>query len=95
MDRYLVFSLLATNIFLTYIYCLLAIKKYAVVAVSDSMMFILCFLNISQYGEIFPHSFQTRFPGDLSGMYPTFVESEKSDTFVTIREVEKARRSTP
>lgn len=63
-------------------------------AVSDSMMFIPRFLNISQYGEIFPHSFQTLFPIVLSWMCPTFVGSEKPDAFVTIREVEKAERNT-
>jgi len=80
--------------FLLYCYCLLEIKKYAVMAVSDSIIFIPRFLNISQYGEIFPHSFPTLFPGVLSGMCPTFVESEKSDAFVTIRQVEKTERNT-
>jgi hypothetical protein len=80
--------------FLPYYYCLLEIKKYAVMAVSDSIMFIPRFLNISQYGEIFLPSFQTLFPGVLWGMCPAFVESEKPDIVVTIREVEKAERST-
>ena len=70
------------------------IKKYAIMAVSDSMMFGPRFLNISKYGEIFPHSFLTLFSGVLSGMCPTFVETEKPNAFVTIRDVEKAERNT-
>jgi len=57
-------------------------------------MFLPRFLNISQYGEIFPHTFETLFPGVLSGMCPTFVDSEKPCALVTIREVGKAERYT-
>jgi hypothetical protein len=73
----------------------LEIKKYTIMAVSDSMMFIPRFLNISQFGEIFPRSFfPDSVPRVLSWMCPTFVESEKPDAFITIREAEKAERNT-
>jgi hypothetical protein len=99
MNIYLVFFAFASgaislatdkySLFLPCYYCSLEIKRYDIVAVSDSITFMPGF---GQYGEMLrPRSFRTFFLGlPSSRMYPTCRESERPGTFVTTREVENA-----